>query len=475
MTTSSVLCPVVLAGGSGTRLWPLSRELYPKQFLPLTGEKTMLQHVLERVGDLPHDPPIILCNHEYRFIVTEQCRQSDMEPQAVILEPERRNTAPAAALAALHATREGDDPLMLVLPADNLIASAEGFRAAVESALPFAEAGHIMLFGIKPLRPDPAYGYILPGAAVESGSDVAEIQTFVEKPQPEKAQQYLDAGPCYWNSGIFLFRASVYLSELKAFRPDILQACEAAAAEESVDLELFRRPGPAFATCPSESIDRAVMEQTQKVRVVPADMGWTDLGSWNAAKEAEPGDEHGNATRGDVLTVECKDSYLRSENRLLAAIGLEKLVVVETADAVLVADRDHAADVGLLVDGLRERARDEARVHAVTRRPWGQWQVTDRGPGFLVKRLTVYSGATLSLQLHHHRAEHWVVVSGVAQVQCGDEHLTLQAGESIWIPVETRHRLANSGPELLELIEVQTGDWLSEDDIERFEDDYGRV
>lgn len=466
------LLPVILAGGSGTRLWPLSREHYPKQFLNLAGERTMLQQTLLRLEALAPAPPLLVCNHAHRFLVAEQCRRIGVKPAAILLEPAPRNTAPAVALAAFHACRDGADPLLLVLPADHLIGSAEAFAAAVRCAAPHAADGRLATFGIVPTGAETGYGYIRGGAAL--GDSVREVAAFVEKPVRAAAERYLADGGYFWNSGIFLFRASAYLAELEVFRPRMHRSCAAAAEQEHADLD-FIRPGAAFADCPSESVDYAVMEHTDRAIVAAADMGWSDLGSWRAVAEALPRDADGNAARGDVIAVDTRNSLLRGGDRLLAALGLDGVVVVDTDDAVLVADRARAQDVKRIVEQLRAADRDEHRMHATVYRPWGSAQTFKRGPGFLVKRITVNPGESLSLQMHHHRAEHWVVICGTAEVVRGDECFVLEADASTYIPVGVRHRLANPGTAPLEIIEVQVGDYLSEDDIVRFEDRYGRA
>ena len=469
----SELQPVILAGGAGTRLWPRSRELYPKQFLKLIGDETMLQQALARLNGLVHVPPVIVCNEEHRFVVAEQCRMKRVEPTAIILEPAPRNTAPAVALAALRHLRREDDPLLLVLAADAYVADVEAFHSAVRRGLPFAEKGRLMVFGATPTRAETGYGYVRRGATT-GDAGVAEVAAFTEKPSREVAQRYLAAGGYYWNCGMFLFRASAYLDELRTFRPDIVSACEAAVASETQDLT-FSRPGEAFGGCPAESVDYAVMERTRNAMVVAADMGWTDVGSWDALADIVPSDANGNALRGDVVALDTRDSYLSAEGRLLTTLGMDGVVVVETSDAVLVADRKRAQDVKGLVDALRGASRPELRLHDTAYRPWGHAETFKAGPGFLVKRLTVFPGESLSLQMHHHRAEHWVVVQGEADIVRGDERLTLHADESTYIPVRTRHRLGNPGEVPLVVIEVQVGATLSEDDIVRFDDRYGRV
>ena len=468
----SQLQPVVLAGGSGTRLWPLSRELYPKQFLNLIGDETMLQQALGRLQGLARHPPVVVCNEEHRFVVAEQCRVAGVAPDAILLEPAPRNTAPAVALAALRHLRRGDDPLLLVLAADAHIADVDAFHAAVRVAVPCAAEGRLVVFGATPTRPETGYGYIRCDAA--GPERVAEVAAFTEKPSRRVAEQYLAAGGYYWNCGMFLFRASAYMDELRRFRPDIATACEAAIAGLTQDLS-FSRPDDTFLDCPSESVDYAVMERTRRAVVVATDMGWTDVGSWDALADIVPRDSHGNAVRGDIVALDTRDSYLSADDRLLTTLGMDGVVVVETSDAVLVADRKRAQDVKGLVDALRRESRPELQLHTTAYRPWGHAETFKKGPGFAVKRLTVFPGESLSLQMHRHRAEHWVVVHGEAEVVRGDERFRLHADESTYIPVGTRHRLANPGEAPLVVIEVQVGDELSEDDIVRFDDRYGRV
>lgn len=462
--------PVILAGGAGTRLWPLSRELYPKQFLRLVGDKTMLQHALAMLADLPHRPPAIVCNHDHRFIVAEQCRQQGVEPGVVVLEPVPRNTAPALALAALPAERD-DDPVLLALPADGYIGDVPSFHAAVERALPFAQDGGIVTFGIVPQRPETGYGYIRAGA--EAGNGVARVAGFTEKPSPATAAQYLADGGYYWNSGMFMVRASVYLRELHTFRPRIHAACVAAVDAQRKDLD-FLRPGDAFQDCPAESIDYAVMENTARAFVVPAQLDWTDLGSWQALAETLHADADRNTISGDVVAIDTRNSHVVGRDRLVATLGLDGMVVVETPDAVLVAAKDRAQEIKELVARLRADARYELREHTTSYRPWGHSETFKESDGFLVKRITVAPGESLSLQMHHHRAEHWVVIRGEAHVQRGEETFVINADESTYIPAGTRHRLTNRGTEPLDVIEVQVGDYLAEDDIVRFDDNYGR-
>ena len=464
--------PVVLAGGAGTRLWPLSRELYPKQFLRLIGNATMLQHTLARLGGLDHAAPMIVCNHDHRFIVAEQSRQIDVQPSAIMLEPAARNTAPALALAALRAVQEGD-PVLLALPADAYIGAVDAFQTAVRRALACAEQGAVVTFGVVPTRPETGYGYIRAGKLLADHEDAFEVEAFTEKPTQHVAEGYLATGGYFWNSGMFAVRASVYLKELQTFRPDIHAACAAAVAALRKDLD-FLRPGDAFLDCPADSIDYAVMEQTQRAVVVPTKMDWTDLGSWRALSAIVDQDADGNSMHGDVIAVGTRGSHLTANDRLLAVVGMDQVVVVETSDAVLVAAKDRVQDVKAVVDELRRRARNEHHAHTTVYRPWGRAETFKSGDGFLVKRITVTPGEALSLQLHRHRAEHWVVVRGEATVQRGDEQFMVRADESTYIPIGARHRLSNRGATPLEVIEVQVGALLSEDDIERFDDRYGR-
>ena len=468
-----MLVPVILSGGAGTRLWPLSRELYPKQLLRLVAERTMLQETVARTEGLPGlARPIVVCNENHRFMVAEQLRELGTAPQAIVLEPQGRNTAPAAAIAALLVSGGADaDPVLLVLPADHVITDVPAFQAAVAVGRVAAESGSLVTFGVVPDRAETGYGYIRRDAGPGPAFSVAK---FVEKPDSATARGYVESGEYYWNSGMFMFRASAYLAELGRYAPAMLAACRAALAAAGRDLDFLRLPAQEFASCPSDSIDYAVMEKTDRAVVVPLAAGWSDVGSWAALADALPRDAEGNVTAGDVLTEDSSGCYLHSTSRLVAAVGLRDHVVVETKDAVLVAPRDRVQDVKELVAELKARGRYETSLHREVYRPWGSYDSIDSGDRFQVKRLIVNPGATLSLQLHHHRAEHWVVVTGTAKVTRGDEVFTLSENESTYIPIGARHRIENPGKIPLHIIEVQSGTYLGEDDIVRFEDRYGR-
>ena len=467
---------VLLSGGSGTRLWPLSREAHPKQFLPLLGEQSLLQATWLRVRDLPGArAPLVVANEEHRFMVAEQLRQVGATPDALILEPVGRNTAPAIAVAAIRAMADGNDPVLLVLPSDHVIRDEAVFRAAVLAALPAAEDNALVAFGIVPTAPETGYGYILAkGSKSSTGNGTRPVERFVEKPDLATATSYLASGDYFWNSGMFLFRASCYLEELAHFAPEMLASCRAAIANARVDNDFLRLDRAAFEACPSDSIDYAVMEKTAHAFVLPIDVGWNDVGSWSALWEIAEQDADGNAHRGDVLSVDTRNTLAWSENRLVALIGLDDIVVVDTDDALLVAHRERVQDVKQIVAQLKHDARPHTRVHRKVYRPWGSYDGIESGPGFQVKRITVKPGASLSLQMHHHRAEHWVVVSGSARVTCDERVFDLGANQSTFIPLGSKHRLENIAAEPLELIEVQSGDYLGEDDIVRFEDIYGR-
>jgi mannose-1-phosphate guanylyltransferase/mannose-6-phosphate isomerase len=464
------IVPVILSGGSGTRLWPVSREAYPKQFLPLVGKDTMLQATWKRVADIADAAPIVVANQEHRFMAAEQLRECGAVPQALILEPIGRNTAPAIAIAALQALIAHEDALLLVLPSDHVVRDEGAFHHAVKQAAMAAEAGKLVTFGIVPTAPETGYGYI----KAAKGEGVRPVERFVEKPNLETAEQYVRSGEYFWNSGMFLFKASRYLNELEALQPTILSACRAALAMASRDSDFIRLDADAFAASPSDSIDYAVMEKTADAAVVPLDAGWNDVGSWSALWEVSDKDASGNACHGDVIAVDCRNSYAYG-NRLIAMVGLDDVVVVETDDALFVGHKDRVQDVKEIVARIKRDGRSEAAAHRKVYRPWGAYDSIDNGARFQVKRITVKPGATLSLQMHHHRAEHWIVVSGTAEVTRGDDVILLTENQSTYIPLGVTHRLKNPGKLPLELIEVQSGSYLGEDDIVRFEDNYGRA
>ncbi len=463
------LQPVLLSGGSGTRLWPLSREAYPKQFLPLASDDTMLQATWKRVAAIADAAPIVVAGEDHRFLVAEQLRQIGAPTPAIMLEPLGRNTAPAIAAAALQALAGGDDPLLLVLPSDHVVRDGEAFRAAVRQAMPAAEAGALVTFGIVPDAPETGFGYI----QAEAGDGVRKVLRFVEKPDAATAQRYLDEGGYYWNSGMFLLRASRYLDELQRFRPDIVAAVRAAFDAAARDGDFIRLDKAAFAACPSDSIDYAVMEKTDTASVLPVDIGWNDVGSWSALWEVSEQDADGNAHHGDVVSIDSRNSYAYAR-RLVALVGVDDLVVVETDDAVLVARKDRVQQVKDVVAQLKAGQRSQAVLHREVHRPWGSYDSIDMADGFQVKRIKVKPGARLSLQSHERRAEHWVVVRGTARVTRDNDVFELFANQSAYIPIGAKHRLENPGSEMLELIEVQSGDYLGEDDIVRYEDVYGR-
>lgn len=467
--------PVILAGGSGSRLWPLSRQHLPKQFLALDGQGcgTMFQRTLARLDGLEHALPLVVSNEQHRFVVAEQLRQVQRSSQRIILEPLARNTAPAIALAALEATRAGDDPLLLVLAADHYIRDEVAFRAAVERASHQAEAGRLVTFGITPTHPETGFGYIQCGSSLDQGGYA--IAAFREKPSLEVAQQYVASGQYLWNSGMFMFRASCFLAELERLRPEILAACRTALAQAQEDSYFLHIPAETFALCEDESVDYAVMEHTALGAVVALDAGWNDLGSWAAIWDVGQHDAQENCLEGDVLTVDTHHSLIQSHHRLVATVGVRDLVVIETKDAVLVADKNRSQQVKEIVKQLQEAQREEYVSHPLVNRPWGHYDTIDRGDRYQVKRITVQPGESLSLQLHYHRAEHWIVVSGTARVLCGDKEVILSENQSTYIPLGVRHALSNPGKVPLELIEVQSGAYLGEDDIVRFEDRYGRT
>jgi mannose-1-phosphate guanylyltransferase/mannose-6-phosphate isomerase len=479
-----MLFPIIMAGGTGTRLWPLSRSNYPKQFIPLCGEHSMLQETLLRLKGLAHQPPMIICNEDNRFITAEQVKQlaPGIKQAQILLEPVGRNTAPAIALAALSAQATGEDPLLLVLAADHVIQNIAAFHAAVAQATVLAESGKLVTFGIVPTQAETGYGYIRRGEVVAANTvpQAAEQQTyavaaFVEKPDAQTAQGYLQSGEYYWNSGMFLFKASRYLAELKQHRPDIYQACEKAVSELTADLDFIRINKDAFIACPDESIDYAVMEKTKDAVVVPLDAGWNDVGGFAALWQVATKDKQNNVLRGEVFSHNSHDLYVHSDDKMVATVGVSDLVIVNTKDAVLVAHKDYTQDVKHIVNQLKAAERTEVNFHREVYRPWGKYDSVDNGQRFQVKRITVKPGAKLSVQMHHHRAEHWIVVAGTALVTIDGKDQYLSENQSVYIPITAVHALENPGKVPLELIEVQSGSYLGEDDIVRFSDKYGRV
>lgn len=464
--------PVILAGGSGSRLWPKSRAALPKQFLALTSEQTMLQETVARLKGTDSEGPIFICNDAHRFLVAEQLRVQNINHDGILLEPVGRNTAPAIALAALHATKNGEDPVLLVLAADHLIKDTSSFHQAIEKAEVLAKSGALVTFGIVPDQPHTGYGYIKAGEVKGEGFAVAE---FVEKPDYTTAEGYVASGKYFWNSGMFMFKASRYLEELEKFNPDILSVCRSAIETESNDLDFIRVDADIFATCPDDSIDYAVMEKTQNAAMVPLDAGWSDVGSWSSLWETADKDTRGNVIIGDAILEGVNNSYVNAEERLISVIGLDDVVVVETKDAIMVAHKDKVQDIKNVVNRLKAEKRPEFQYHREVFRPWGSYDAIDSGHRFQVKRIKVKPGEQLSVQMHHHRAEHWVVVAGTAKVTVGEETVLVTENESTYIPIGEVHSLENPGKIPLELIEVQSGTYLGEDDIVRFSDRYGRT
>lgn len=467
------MIPVILSGGSGTRLWPLSRQQYPKQFLPVVGEETLFCSTLARLKGMPGlQAPIVVCNESHRFLVAEQLRQSEAEHQGILLEPCARNTAPAIALAALHAQQQDERAILLVLPADHMIAEVGVFQAVVQQSVAQTQAGKLITFGIVPERAETAYGYIRKGEVLSGGGHA--VAAFVEKPDALTAEQYLNSGDYVWNSGMFMFRADVFLAELERLQPAVLAACRQALAQQQSDLDFIRLDEEAFASGPNISIDYAVMEHTQKAVVMSFQAGWSDVGAWDAVWRAGRADAKDNVIRGDVQLHAANGNLVYGGKRLISLLGVDDLVIVDTDDALLIAHREQAQAIKVVVDQLKQLKRPEASMHRAVHRPWGNYDSIDVGPRFQVKRIRVKPGASLSRQRHFHRAEHWVVVTGTAEVSCGDDVFLLHENQSTYIPVGVVHRLANPGKVTLELIEVQSGSYLGEDDIVRLADDYGR-
>ena len=468
--------PIILAGGTGSRLWPKSRVAMPKQFLALTSDNSMLQDTIARLNGSGAQAPMIICNEAHRFLVAEQLRQQDIQHSGILLEPVGRNTAPAIALAALKAQESGSDPILLILAADHLIQNQSAFHTVLARAHQLAEQGKLVIFGIVPQMPHTGYGYIKSGASLSNnglhvGFDVA---AFVEKPDLVSAQDYVSTGDYFWNSGMFMFKASAYLNALAQFAPEILTICQQSLAGQTQDMDFTRINAEVFATCPDDSIDYAVMEHTQDAAMVPLDAGWSDVGSWSSLWETADKDPQGNATVGDVMLHDTTNSYVNAEGKLVSVIGLDNVVVVETKDAVLVAHKNKVQDIKHVVNQLKAQQRPEFEFHREVFRPWGSYDSIDNGKRFQVKRISVKPGEKLSVQMHHHRAEHWIVVSGTANVTIGDNMMIVSENESTYIPIGEVHALENPGKIPLELIEVQSGSYLGEDDIVRFSDRYGR-
>jgi len=471
-----MLIPVILAGGVGSRLWPVSRSMLPKQFIDFPNmHGSLFQNTLSRLDNVPGiEDPIAVCNNDHRFLVAEQLRQLGKEHADILLEPVGRNTAPAVALAALLAQQDHADPYLLVLPADHVIQDEAKFVQAIATALQSAQQNKLVTFGIVPSVPETGYGYIEKGETRE-GAGGFSVKQFVEKPDRATAQTYLDSGNYYWNSGMFLFSASTYLNELKRHAPDIFESCHEAYSKLEQGEDFRHIPEAIFASCRSDSIDYAVMEKTDSAVVIPLDAGWNDLGAWDAIWEVQDKDAQGNALSGDVLTADVQDSYIQAQSRLVAVAGVKDVVVVETADAVLVTQRSKVQSVKHLVQQLQDQGREEGILHMLVYRPWGSYESLSCRSGYQVKHIVVNAGASLSLQLHHKRAEHWIALKGVALVTCDDKEFELQPGESTYIPIGSKHRLTNNSDEAIEIIEVQIGEYLGEDDIVRFEDRYDRV
>lgn len=474
-SSAGLIQPVILCGGSGTRLWPLSRQLYPKQLQSLVSSRSMLQETIGRVrSGAKFDRPLVVCNEEHRFVVAEQLREARIKPRAIVLEPVGRNTAPAAAVAAIMAAKTDPDAVLLILPSDHVINRPRRFQSAIAAAAEAARAGHIVTFGIQPGGPETGYGYIRRGAKLPGTAGCFQIDRFIEKPGRKSAEKLLAGGDAHWNSGMFVASAKTLLRELKRYEPKMLAACYKAEEKGAEDLNFFRLDAKSFGSARSVSLDIAVMEQTAKAAVLPVDIGWSDVGSWSVLSSLGTADANGNVMNGDVALHRVTNSYIRSEGPLVGAIGLDRVIIVATDDALLVAAADSAQDVGRLVEKLGSNGRIESAAHTKVHRPWGSYQTIDRGDSYQVKRITVKPGACLSLQYHQHRAEHWVVIQGNAHIVRGEEKLVLRENESTYIPTGVVHRLENKGKSLLQIIEVQSGPYLGEDDIVRLEDVYGR-
>ncbi|EIQ6805479.1 mannose-1-phosphate guanylyltransferase/mannose-6-phosphate isomerase [Escherichia coli] len=470
-----MLLPVIMAGGTGSRLWPMSRELYPKQFLRLYGQRSMLQETVLRLDDVDAREPVVICNQEHRFLVAEQLRQINKLSHNIILEPVGRNTAPAIALAALSAIENGDDPILLVLAADHIINNKLAFHQAIKSAFKFALQGRLVTFGIVPTGPETGYGYIHRGQEETLDEQIAyQVSRFVEKPNKETAESYIASGEFYWNSGMFMFRAKKYLEELEKFRPDILDACKAAIQGCKESDEFIKVDRDLFIACPDESVDYAVMEKTTDAVVVGLDADWSDVGSWSALWEVSPKDDKGNVLTGDTFLHNANNCYINTDEKLIAAIGVDDLVIINTKDAVLVVNKDQVQDVKKVVEYLKANHRSEYKRHREIYRPWGRCDVVVQTERFNVNRITVKPGAAFSMQMHHHRTEHWVILSGTGEVTIKDQKFLLTENQSTFIPIGAQHRLENPGKIPLELLEIQSGSYLGDDDIIRIKDQYGR-
>jgi mannose-1-phosphate guanylyltransferase/mannose-6-phosphate isomerase len=470
-----LIVPVILSGGSGSRLWPLSRKAMPKQLLPLVSANTMIQETVARTRGKDFAAPIVIAGQEHRFMIAEQLRAAGVSDARIILEPAGRNTAPAAAVAALKVLEDDPDGLLLLMPSDHVVGDVKAFHAAVQVAAAAACTGAMVTFGIKPSGPETGYGYIKSAAKLDGVPGAFAVERFVEKPDRATAQTYLGAGGYYWNSGMFLFSAKAFLKDMEWLEPAMLGFCRDAITHAHRDMDFIRLGEVAFLACRSQSIDYAIMEHVPNAAVVPVEMGWSDVGSWQSLWDISARNAEGNTILGDVVTEGASNSYIRSEGPLVAAVGVENLVVVATKDAVLISHRDTTQDVKKIVAQLESQGRDHHVHHAIVHRPWGSFESVDTGERFQVKRIVIKPGAKLSLQMHHHRAEHWIVVSGAALVTCDDKQFLLQENESTFIPLGAKHRLENPGKVPLHLIEVQSGAYLGEDDIVRFEDTYGRA
>ncbi len=467
------MIPIVLSGGAGSRLWPLSRAMYPKQFLAMNSNFSMFQETLMRLDGTNHQAPIVICNADHRFLAAEKMRELGEKAQSIILEPMGRNTAPAIAVTALATLKNNEDPILLVLPADHTIKDIKRFHKAINNAEKLAKNGALVTFGIVPHQPHTGYGYIKRAHKCKDGG--YDVEKFVEKPDQATAEAFLESGGYLWNSGMFMFRASRYLEELEKFQPDILKYARSAFEKSVADYDFTRLDADEFSKCPSISIDYAVMEHTTEARVVPLDAGWSDIGSWSSLWDICDKDNNGNSLNGDIIATDTHNSYIMAENKLVTTVGIEDLIIVDTKDALLVAHKDRSEDVKRIVDELKAKNRAEATIHREVYRPWGKYDSISTGDRDQVKRITVNSGAKLSIQMHHHRAEHWIVVKGSARVTKGEEVFMVNENESTFIPIGTIHALENPGVIPLEMIEVQSGSYLGEDDIVRFKDKYGRA